>query len=92
MSTFGFVASPVGHGLDTHRTWEALHMGCIVLTQSTPLDVMARDQRFEQTLNSTNLSNREVKDPKETNATEERARREETKCLTLADISMISDF
>ena len=30
--------SPPGHGLDCHRTWEALSMGCIVLVQASPMD------------------------------------------------------
>jgi len=29
MSRFAFVISPSGNGIDTHRTWEALYMGCI---------------------------------------------------------------
>ena len=33
MALYGFVAAPVGHGLDTHRTWEALALGCIVLVE-----------------------------------------------------------
>jgi hypothetical protein len=37
---YGFVVSPVGHGLDAHRTWEALAMGAIVLTESSPLDAL----------------------------------------------------
>ena len=46
MGNYGFVVSPVGHGLDTHRTWEALAMGAIVLTQSTPLDAMFADNQL----------------------------------------------
>ena len=30
------VASPMGMGLDCHRTWEALALGCIVLLQDQP--------------------------------------------------------
>jgi hypothetical protein len=26
---YGFVASPPGNGLDTHRTWEAMYLGCV---------------------------------------------------------------
>jgi hypothetical protein len=26
---YGFVASPPGNGLDTHRTWEAMYQGCV---------------------------------------------------------------
>jgi len=29
MSRFRFVISPPGNGLDSHRTWECLYMGCI---------------------------------------------------------------
>jgi hypothetical protein len=38
-----FVASPPGHGLDTHGTWEALLVGCIPIVPHSPLDPM-----FEQ--------------------------------------------
>ena len=33
-----FVISPHGNGLDCHRTWEALILGCIVIVKSSPLD------------------------------------------------------
>lgn len=33
-----FVLSPHGHGLDCHRTWEALALGHIVVTTSSSLD------------------------------------------------------
>ena len=33
-----YAHSPPGHGLDCHRTWEALSLGCIVLVQASPLD------------------------------------------------------
>ncbi len=29
LSKFEFVASPPGKGIDTHRTWEAMYLGCI---------------------------------------------------------------
>ena len=29
LSSYSFVASPPGNGWDTHRTWEALYLGCI---------------------------------------------------------------
>ena len=35
-----FVASPHGNGLDCHRTWEALCLGCIVIVKTSPLDKM----------------------------------------------------
>lgn len=33
-----FTISPYGVGLDCHRTWEHLVLGCIVIMKSTPLD------------------------------------------------------
>ena len=38
-----FVLSPLGHGLDCHRTWEALVLGCIVVVETSPLDSLYRD-------------------------------------------------
>jgi hypothetical protein len=35
-----FVISPPGAGLDCHRTWEALCLGCVPIMISTPLDEM----------------------------------------------------
>lgn len=35
-----FVACPVGHGYDTHRTWEVLLAGSVPLVDSTPMDAM----------------------------------------------------
>jgi hypothetical protein len=29
LSRYAFVASPPGNGLDTHRTWEAMYLGCV---------------------------------------------------------------
>jgi len=37
---YAFVVSPPGEGLDCHRTWEALCMGCIPIMINTPLDDM----------------------------------------------------
>jgi hypothetical protein len=37
---YAFVLSPLGDGLDCHRTWEALACGNIVLVQSSPLDCL----------------------------------------------------
>ena len=37
-SEYAFVASPHGRGLDTHRTWEALLLGCIVIVKTSTLD------------------------------------------------------
>jgi tetratricopeptide (TPR) repeat protein len=33
-----FVLSPLGNGLDCHRTWEAMCLGCIPIVRSSPLD------------------------------------------------------
>jgi hypothetical protein len=38
MATFAFCISPHGHGLDCHRTWEALALGCVPIVKSSPLD------------------------------------------------------
>ena len=35
---YAFTISPFGNGLDCHRTWEALALGCIVIVQKSPLD------------------------------------------------------
>lgn len=37
-TTFAFVASPQGNGLDCHRTWEALCLGCIPIVISSTLN------------------------------------------------------
>jgi hypothetical protein len=37
---YAFVVSPPGEGLDCHRTWEAICLGCIPIMISTPLDDM----------------------------------------------------
>lgn len=42
-SKYSFVVSPLGHGMDCHRTWEALILGCIVIVQTSPLDSMYED-------------------------------------------------
>ena len=36
MSRHKFVYVPAGNGLDTHRLWEAVGMGCVALGQDTP--------------------------------------------------------
>jgi len=38
MGTHRFVVSPRGNGLDSHRTWEALLVGCIPIVRSSKLD------------------------------------------------------
>ena len=35
---YAFVISPHGNGLDCHRTWEALCLGCIVIVKTSALD------------------------------------------------------
>jgi hypothetical protein len=35
---YAFVLSPFGHGLDCHRTWEALCLGCIPIVIKSGLD------------------------------------------------------
>ena len=35
---YAFSISPHGNGLDCHRTWEDLLLGCIVIVKSSPLD------------------------------------------------------
>jgi hypothetical protein len=42
-SKFTFVISPFGNGLDCHRTWEALILGCIVIVKTSPLDCLYVD-------------------------------------------------
>jgi len=40
MIQYKYVISPHGNGLDCHRTWEALVLGCIPIMKSSPLDPM----------------------------------------------------
>lgn len=37
---YAFVASPHGNGLDCHRTWEALCLGCIPVVKTSPIDYL----------------------------------------------------
>lgn len=37
-SKFAFVISPHGNGLDCHRTWEALAIGCIPIVRTSKID------------------------------------------------------
>lgn len=37
---YAFSISPPGNGLDCHRTWEDLALGCIVIVKTSPLDPM----------------------------------------------------
>ncbi len=40
---YAFVISPHGNGLDCHRTWEALCIGCIPIVKTSPLDSLYDD-------------------------------------------------
>jgi hypothetical protein len=42
-SKYTFVISPHGNGLDCHRTWEALILGCIVIVKKSVLDPLYID-------------------------------------------------
>jgi hypothetical protein len=35
---YPLVLSTTGNGLDCHRTWELLYLGCIVVTKTSPMD------------------------------------------------------
>lgn len=43
MLDYAFVISPHGNGLDCHRTWEALALGCIPIVKSSGLDPLFAD-------------------------------------------------
>lgn len=40
---YAFVVSPHGNGLDCHRTWEALALGCIPIVKTSPIDNLFQD-------------------------------------------------
>jgi hypothetical protein len=42
-SEYAFVVSPMGNGMDCHRTWEALMLGCIVIVEKSPLNILYKD-------------------------------------------------
>ena len=42
-SQYAFVISPHGNGLDCHRTWEAIALGCIPIVKTSPLDPLFKD-------------------------------------------------
>jgi hypothetical protein len=42
MIKYKYVISPQGNGLDCHRTWEALALGCIPIVKESPLDPLFR--------------------------------------------------
>jgi hypothetical protein len=43
MTQYAFVISPWGNGLDCHRTWEALCLGCIPIVKTSGLDPLFAD-------------------------------------------------
>jgi len=42
-SRYSFVVSPLGNGIDCHRTWEALALGCIVIVKRSPICIVFED-------------------------------------------------
>jgi hypothetical protein len=40
---YSFVISPHGNGLDCHRTWEALILGCIPIVKRSSIDILYQD-------------------------------------------------
>jgi hypothetical protein len=40
---YTFVISPHGNGLDCHRTWEALVLGCIPIVKTSNIDILYED-------------------------------------------------
>jgi hypothetical protein len=40
---FTFTVSPMGHGMDCHRTWEALMLGSVVIVKKSQLDSLYED-------------------------------------------------
>ena len=42
-SEYAFVISPHGNGLDCHRTWEALCLGCIPIVKTSNIDTLYHD-------------------------------------------------
>ena len=59
MIQYAFVISPHGNGLDCHRTWEALALGCIPIVKSSGIDRLFDDLPvwIVQTWNEVNLEN-----------------------------------
>ena len=43
VSTFKFIFSPHGVGLDCFRTYEALYLGCYIIVKTSSLDVLYQD-------------------------------------------------
>ena len=42
-SRYSFVVSPLGNGIDCHRTWEALALGCIVIVKRPLISAVFED-------------------------------------------------
>ena len=42
-SESAFALCPAGNGIDTHRLWEALYLGCIAIVQPSILDPLMKD-------------------------------------------------
>ena len=42
-SKYKFIISPHGNGLDCHRTYEAMCLGCIPIVKSSSLDLLYKD-------------------------------------------------
>ena len=42
-SSYKFIISPHGNGLDCHRTYEAMCLGCIPIVRSSSLDILYKD-------------------------------------------------
>jgi hypothetical protein len=42
-SKYAYVISPLGNGMDCHRTWEALCLGCIPIVKTSDLDQLYED-------------------------------------------------
>jgi hypothetical protein len=40
---YAFVISPHGNGLDCHRTWEGLILGCIPIVKTSPIDILYKN-------------------------------------------------
>ena len=40
---YKFIICPVGNGMDTHRLWESLFLGCIVIVQSCGLNKLMKE-------------------------------------------------
>ena len=43
MVKYKWIISPHGNGLDCHRTYEAIALGCIPVVKSSSLDIMYKD-------------------------------------------------